>query len=195
MTQTFLSEPQATPELESMYAGDVGDLGFVMNLSRVWGHAPQLKQALVHLVDEAVAVGGLTVRQRGVLITALASTLGDSYCSIAWGRRLAGEADPETAAGVLRGDDSGVTAAEQALAAWARQVAGDPNSTRLDDVQRLRDAGFDDRQILAITVFVAVRLAFSTVNDALGAAPDAGFRQLAPEEVLSAVDFGRPISE
>ena len=38
-------------------------------------------------------------------------------------------------------------------------------------MQALRDAGFDDAQIFAITVFVAARLAFSTVNDALGARP------------------------
>ena len=48
--------------------------------------------------------------------------------------------------------------------------ARDPNSTTAADVQSLRDAGFDDGQIFAISVFVALRIAFSIVNDALGAA-------------------------
>ena len=58
------------------------------------------------------------------------------------------------------------------LAQWARSVATDPNAIEARDVQRLRDAGFDEAQIFAITTFVALRLAFSTVNDALGARPD-----------------------
>ena len=47
----------------------------------------------------------------------------------------------------------------------------------------------------AITVFIALRIAFSTVNDALGTGPDAAFRSTAPEAVLDAVTFGRPIDE
>jgi len=56
---------------------------------------------------------------------------------------------------------------------WARTVTRDPNGTSAADVQALRDVGLEDGQIMAVTVFVALRIAFSTVNDALGAAPDA----------------------
>ena len=107
-----------------------------------------------------------------VLVTATASTLGDSYCTLAWGKKLAGAAGPDVAAAVIRG---GSTASEpgQALARWARLVATDPNAVDADDVEALREAGFDDQQIFALTTYVALRLAFSTVNDALGARPDA----------------------
>jgi hypothetical protein len=60
-------------------------------------------------------------------------------------------------------------------------------------VHSLREAGYDDAQILAITVFVALRLAFSSVNDALGASPDAGFATAVPAQVRQAVDYGRAI--
>ena len=65
-----------------------------------------------------------------------------------------------------------MTPAERALAAWARRVASDPNATTESDLDGLRDAGYDDPQILAITLFISLRIAFSTVNDALGALPD-----------------------
>ena len=78
------------------------------------------------------------------------------------------------------------------MAAWARKVARDPNATTPADVQALRDAGLDDEQIFAITTFVALRLAFSTVNDALGAQPDAQLAQSLPPEVRDAVTYGRP---
>jgi alkylhydroperoxidase family enzyme len=80
------------------------------------------------------------------------------------------------------------------LARWARRVTGDPNSTAAADVQALRDAGFDDEQIFAITVYVALRIAFSTVNDALGARPDRRLADSVPAPVRAAVTFGRPIA-
>jgi hypothetical protein len=71
-------------------------------------------------------------------------------------------------------------------------VARDPNATEARDVQPLRDAGYDDAQIFAITVFVALRLAFAIVNDALGARPDAELLATVPASVRDAVTYGRP---
>jgi alkylhydroperoxidase family enzyme len=141
---------------------------------------------------QAIAGHDLSFRQRGVLVAACASTLGDSYCSLAWGSKLAGVSDPETAAAVLRGNDEGLTDDERALAAWARKVSNDPNGTTPEDLEGLRSAGFTDAQIFAITTFVALRLAFSTVNDALGVGPDVVLRSSAPAAVVDAIGYGRP---
>lgn len=43
-----------------------------------------------------------------------------------------------------------------------------------------------------MTVFVALRVALSTVNDALGAHPDAEYRTTTPSAVLAAVTYGAP---
>src|SRR6266545_2087542 len=77
----------------------------------------------------------------------------------------------------------------------ACMVARDPNATTAADVQALRDVGCSDSKIFTITVFVALRLAFSTVNDALGLRPDAALRSTAPGLVRDAVTFGRPIED
>jgi hypothetical protein len=77
------------------------------------------------------------------------------------------------------------------MATWARTIAADPNATTAVDVAALHDAGLSDAEIFAITAFVALRLAFSTVNDALGAAPDDELRASAPPEVRDAVTWGR----
>jgi alkylhydroperoxidase family enzyme len=191
----FLSAPEPTAEAQLLLDEDVAGLGYVMNLSRLWAYQPASRTSLADLTGEVASAHGLTFRERGILIAACASTLGDSYCSLAWGSRLAGATDAETASGVLTGNDGKLTPAEQAMANWARMVARDPNATSEADVQVLRDAGFSDAQIFAITLFVALRLAFSTVNDALGARPDAVFRSTAPAAVLDAVAFGRPIED
>jgi len=188
----FLAEPPVTDGGQQMYDNERRDHGYVMNLLRLWAYQPDAHAALLGLMGQAERAGGLTFRQRGVLISACASTLGDSYCSLAWGSRLAREAGADVAGAVLQGDDGGLDAAEEALAGWARRVARDPNGTQASDVQALRDAGYDDGQIFAITLFVALRLAFSTVNDALGARPDRELREAAPAAVRDAVAFGRP---
>jgi alkylhydroperoxidase family enzyme len=112
---------------------------------------------------------------------------------LAWGQKLAEVADPEVAAAVIRGDDEGLDDAERALTEWARRVATDPNAIVAGDLQTLRDGGFDDAQIFAITTYVALRLAFAMVNDALGAHPDLQLGSSAAEPVRAAVTFGRPL--
>ncbi len=187
----FLAAAPASTEAEQLRQGDLDDLGYVMNGSRLWGYMPATVEGLFGLLGQCVKHGRLDMRTRGILVAATASTLGDSYCSLAWGGKLSAAADAELAAAVLVGDDSVLDPQEQALAAWARMVVRDPNSTTADDVTALRQAGLDDGQIMAVTVFVALRLAFSTVNDALGAVPDAELIASVPATVADAVTWGR----
>jgi alkylhydroperoxidase family enzyme len=191
----FLGVPETTAEAQRLFDDDVSEVGYVMNVSRLWAYQPATLVGLFDLLRETTLAHALDVRQRGILVAACASAFGDSYCSLAWGRKLAEVTDTRTASGVLRGDDDALTPGERAMASWARKVARDPNHTGGADVQVLRDAGFTDSQIFAITVFVALRLAFSTVNDALGVRPDAALRSTAPDAVLDAVTFGRPIDD
>jgi uncharacterized peroxidase-related enzyme len=191
MRPTFLAEPETTPRVEEMYAADLADNGYVMNLTRVWAHHPDAHAALFALIGSVARQGGLSMRERGILVAACASTLGDSYCSLAWGRKLSREADATLAASVLAGRDEGLSQAEHAMAAWARLVAADPNGTTRSDVDGLRSAGFTDSKIFAITTFVALRVAFSTVNDALGGVPDDELVAATPREVVDAVAWGR----
>jgi alkylhydroperoxidase family enzyme len=189
---SFLDEAPPSFAAQRLFEDDVNGLGYVMNASRLWAHDPAALDGLSALLGHVTRSGSLTYRQRAILVTACASSLGDSYCSLAWGNRLAGEGGAEFAESVLRGDDGPLDSSERALARWARRLARDPNATTAADVQSLRDAGFEDAQIFAVSVFVALRIAFSTVNDALGAQPDGQLRVDAPAVVRDAVTFGRP---
>jgi SAM-dependent methyltransferase/alkylhydroperoxidase family enzyme len=190
----FLDEAPESPEAREKFEADVEEVGFVMNVSRLWAHQPTTEPALFDLLGEAARAASLTYRDRGILVSATASSLGDSYCSLAWGSRLAGEAGAGTAAAVLGGSDGDLDPRERALATWARRVARDANATTAADVQDLREAGYDDAQIFAITLFVGLRIAFSTINDALAVRPDHELVATTPDEVLAAVSYGRPAS-
>jgi uncharacterized peroxidase-related enzyme len=191
----FLGVPETTVAAQRMFDEDIAELGYVMNAARLWAYQPATWTGLFNLLREANSADSLSLRQRFILVTACASAFGDSYCSLVWASRLAAADDAHTAAGVVRGSDDGLNTGERVMAGWARKVARDPNATTAADVQALRDAGFSDAQIFTITVFVALRLAFSTVNDALGLPPDAALRSTTPHAILDAVTFGRPIDK
>ena len=188
----YLAAARPTPAAQRLFDDDVQGVGYVMNVSRVWAHLPGALQNLGDLMDEATKAASLSNAQRAVLVAAAASALGDSYCSLAWGKKLAEMTSPEVAAAVIQGGTEGLDDSEQALAHWARLIARKPNQISADDVQALRDVGFDDSQIFAITTYVALRLAFAMVNDSLGATPDPELHAAVPEAVRSAVTFGRP---
>ena len=189
----FLPLPKTTDAVERIYRSTQAAQGFVMNLTSVWAWRPDVYESFAGLRSLLTSSSGLSKRDQAVLVCATASQLQDSYCSLAWGKTLAAEAGAATAAAVLTdSDDSALTARDRALAAWARKVVADPNGTTPADIATLRSAGLDDRSIFEATAFAALRLAFSTVNDALGANPDWQLVNTVPAEVRSAVTYGRP---
>jgi uncharacterized peroxidase-related enzyme len=193
MTAGFLEEPPMSAAAQALFDEDLAETGYVSNGSRLWAYQPETQSRLFDLMSQAFRPSALQFRQRGMLVTACASTFGDAYCSLAWGGKLAKASDPGVAAGVLSGTDEGLTDQERAIVSWARKVAKDPNATTARDVQQLRDAGLTDEQIFAITAFVALRLALAIVNDALGSSPDAKLVEALPPEVAESVTWGRPV--
>lgn len=126
---------------------------------------------------------------------AQAAAIGDSYCAVAWGKRLTDWSDPQTAVAALTADDEPFSVREQALAAWARTVARSPGSSTRQVIQRLRDAGFKEPEIVALTIYAGLRTAFSSINSALGARPDIALADALADalepEVRAAITWGR----
>jgi uncharacterized peroxidase-related enzyme len=192
----FLSEPCPNEGASALYARDLAEDGYVGNLTRLWAWRPDVFNAFLSLRTLLTDKAALSLRERALLVCATAASLGDSYCALAWGTTLAAEIDPATAAAVLqRKTATELTVREKALVTWAGQVARDPNAVTVGDVKRLRDVGLTDDEIFDVTAFVAFRLAFSTVNDALGARPDQPLAAAAPAMVREAVVYGRSVSE
>jgi uncharacterized peroxidase-related enzyme len=192
----FLRTPQANEANSALYSRDVADDGYVANLTRLWAWRPDVFDGFLSLRRLLTEQAALSLRERAILVCATAANLGDSYCALAWGAKLASEADPTTAAQVVqRKEAAELTARERALAIWAGKVVLEPNAITAADVDLLRAAGLTDQEIFDVTVFVAFRLAFSTVNDALGARPDWELAAAAPAAVRDAVSYGRTVSE
>ena len=188
----FIDTPAATAATSALYEGNAKSQGFVMNLTRAWAWRPDVYEGFTALRNQLTSQSTLSKREQAVIVCATAAELGDSYCSLAWGKTLAQEAGADAATAVIGGKENETLAVrDRALARWARQVVADPNATGQADVDLLREAGFSDREIFEATVFIAFRLAFSTVNDALGIAPDWQVAAAVPAQVRESVNFGR----
>jgi uncharacterized peroxidase-related enzyme len=189
----FLQDPPGSEAGAALYASDEQQMGFLMNLTRLWAWRPDVYESFGAMRSQLMAGSTLSQRELGVIVCTSAATLGDSYCALAWGKKLANAADAGIAAAVLRGElDDGLNARERALLSWVGKMCRDPNATTPADVDSLRSAGFTEREIFELTAFAAIRTAFSMVNDALGVQPDCQVQQAAPPEVQAAITFGRP---
>jgi uncharacterized peroxidase-related enzyme len=189
----FLPDPPANDVVEKSYEADRSSDGYVWNVTRLWAWRPDLAESFAQIRAHLMQTSELGDRDFAVLVASTAGALGDSYCSLAWGGKLAALTDGETAAAVVSGREAAeLSEREAALADWARQVVRDPNATKPADVDALRRAGLGDREIFEATLFVGLRLAFSSVNDALGTAPDRQLAAAAPEPLRVAVSYGRP---
>lgn len=188
---TFLNEPASSEGQQRMYDADLAQDGYVWDNTKLWAHQPGLDEAITALIVSAADAAGLSIREKGLLVIGQSSTIGDSYCSVAWGRWLTESEDAQTAAAALRADEAPFSQRERALATWARAVADHPNDTTPEDVERLRDVGFDDQQILALTVYAAARMALTVTNDALGARPDQALIDMLHPAVRAAITWGR----
>lgn len=184
----YLKPSPASDAAARLFRDDVDAHGYVMNLSHLWAWRPEVCEGFTALCELLTRESSLAPRELAVLVCATAAGVGDPYCALYWGIRLAACSDEKVAAAVLRGRRcGGMTAREEALSAWARKVVNVPNATSPRDVDDLRAAGFAEREIFEATAFVAFRLAFSTINDALGAQPDWQLVAAAPHAVRSAV--------
>jgi len=190
-TSAFIAAGPPSAEAQEIFEQYEASDGYVANYARVWCWRPEILTEFAALRAKLTGGSSLSPREIAILTVGTASARGDSYCSLAWGGRLAALAGEDTAAAALRGDDVELNEREQALLAWARAVVADPNATSERDIERLRAAGLEEREIFEATAWIGLRLGFSTINDALGVRPDRELAESVPGPVRDAVAFGR----
>ncbi|HET9343948.1 MAG TPA: hypothetical protein VFO25_13650 [Candidatus Eremiobacteraceae bacterium] len=190
----FLKDAPAADDARSWLDESAAADGYLANHTRLWAWRPDMDRDFLGLRERLLATTSLNGRERALIVSAAVSELGDSYCSIAWGTKLASlTSDRDAALVIADRDPESLTTREKALTKWVRVTVRDPNSTTKADVEELRSAGLNDREIFEATLLAAYRLAFSTVNDALGCTPDRELYDAAPPELRSAVTFGRGV--
>ncbi|HEY7346481.1 MAG TPA: hypothetical protein VH620_13030 [Gaiella sp.] len=162
------------------------------NYERAFAERPDVYAAWVQLNTAVKA--GMDLRRYELATLAAARRLRSSYCCLAHGSVLAerfGEPVREIA---LDHRSAGLDKVDVAVMDLAERVADDATSITDGDLQRLRDLGLSDTDVMDVVLAAAARCFFSKTLDALGVQPDARYRDIEPE-LRDALVVGRPIAD
>jgi alkylhydroperoxidase family enzyme len=162
------------------------------NYERAFAERPEVYAAWRQLLTGIKA--GMDPRRYELATLAAARRLRSSYCSLAHGTVLIesfGEPVREIA---LDRRTAGLDEIDIAVMDLADRVVDDAASIGDADLQRLRDLGLAETEIMDVVLAAAARCFFAKTLDALGVRPDASYNELEPElrEVLV---VGRPIAD
>ena len=137
---------------------------------------------------------GMDLRRYELATLAAARRLRSSYCCLAHGTVLLERFAEPVREIALDHRAAGLDEVDVAVMDLAEKVVDDAASIADADLQRLRDLGLTEAEIMNVVLAAAARCFFSKTLDALGVLPDASYQELAPE-LREALVVGRPIAE
>jgi uncharacterized peroxidase-related enzyme len=186
---------QAPPVLAELYEADRMKFGYVPNLTRAFSLRPGVYAAWRELIGAIQA--GMELRRYELATVAAARSLRSSYCMLAHGSVLASRfLDPEALQAVVADHrNSGLDDVDVAVMDLAEKVADDATSVTQADIDRLREVGLTDPEILDVILAAAARCFFSKVLDGVGALPDREYEDKLEPELREALTVGRPIAD
>ena len=188
-----IDDDQATGEVAEPYDADRARMGYVTNYTRVFAHRPAVYRAWRQLVGEIS--GAMDTRRYELVTLAAARRLRSSYCMLAHGSVLADKfLGPERVRDVAvdhRG--AGLDELDVAVMDLAEKIVADATSVTREDVERLRELGLSDEDIVDVVLAATARCFFSKTLDALGTEPDPAYKGVEPE-LREALVVGRPIA-
>lgn len=180
-------------EVPEVCAADRGRFGYLPNFARVFAHRPAVYLGWKQL--NGAIKEGMDERRYELATVAAARRLRSSYCSLAHGRVLADRFHTAAEVAAIARDHraAGLDEVDVAVMDLAEKVAGDATSVTQADIDRLRELGLTDEDVVDVVLAAAVRCFFSKTLDALGVEPDHAYRELEPT-LRDALTVGRPIA-
>jgi uncharacterized peroxidase-related enzyme len=181
----------AAGAVAAMYLRQQHAWGFVPNYARVFCHRPEVLARWGQLLSE---IRRPMDKRRFELVTFTAAcALGNSACALVHGRALAEFFSHEQIRAIAAGRDEGILGdAEQAMVAFARQVATDATLVTQAQAAALIAHGFEDAEIFDIAATAAGRAFWTKLLDALGVLADSPCLEM-DESLRRALTVGRPI--
>jgi alkylhydroperoxidase family enzyme len=160
------------------------------NFERAFEERPGVYAAWRGLVTAILE--NMELRRYELATFAAAQRLRSTYCSIMHGNVLRNQVGEDIVA-IVNDRDSALNEVDLAVMDLAERVVDDATSITEDDLQRLRDLGLTDPEIMDVVLAAAARCFFSKTLDALCVQADAQFQELAAE-LTDAFVVGRPIA-
>jgi len=162
------------------------------NFEKAFAERPDVLAAWQQLNGAIKA--GMDLRRYELATLAAARRLRSSYCCLAHGTVLIERFDEPVREIALDHRAAGLDEVDVAVMDLAERVVDDAAAIGDEDLQRLRDLGLSEVEIMDVVLAAAARCFFSKTLDALGVRPDASYRDLEPE-LLEVLVVGRPIAD
>jgi uncharacterized peroxidase-related enzyme len=187
-------EAQASGAVAEMYEADVEAFGALPNFTKAFSLRPEVYAAWRQLNGAIKA--NMDLRRYELATLAAARRLRSSYCALAHGSVLLSKfLDPDAVRALVEDyRTADLEPVDLAVMELADKVARDATTVSQEDVDRLRDLGLTDGEILDVVLAAAARCFFSKTLDGLGAEPDAKYSDLKPG-IRDALVVGRPIAQ
>ena len=172
-----IAEENASGRVAEIYAAQKAQLGFVQATSRCFTTRPDMLAAYTDFADKIRAGFSLGLREWRLITLIAAKHVPSTYCSYVYGKLLAGDLGSKQAVIATQQDfrNAGLPPKDVAMLAYAEKIALDASSITEADIDRLRAAGFNDREISDIALCASFRCFVSRYFDAVGAGPEAVF--------------------
>ncbi len=162
------------------------------NYERAFADRPEVYAAWGQLNGAIKA--GMDLRRYELVTLAAARRLRSSYCCLAHGTVLRERFGEPVLDIALDHRAAGLDEVDVAVMDLSERVVDDATSIGDADLQRLRDLGLSETEIMDVILTAAARCFFSKTLDALGVRPDASYREMEPQ-MRGALVVGRPIAD
>ena len=137
---------------------------------------------------------GMDLRRNELVTLAAARRLRSSYCCLAHGTVLHERFGEPVLDIALDHRTAGLDEIDVAVMDLAERVVDDATTIGEADLQRLRDLGLSETEIMDVVLAAAARYFFSKTLDALDVRPDASYSELEPQ-LRDALVVGRAIAD
>jgi alkylhydroperoxidase family enzyme len=162
------------------------------NLERAFSERPEVFAAWKQLNGSIKA--GMDLRRYELATLAAARRLRSSYCCLAHGTVLLEDFGEPVHEIALDHRAAGLDDVDIAVMDLAERVVDDATSISDAELQRLRDLGLSEEDIMDVVLAAAARCFFSKTLDALDVRADKSYHELDPE-LREALVVGRPIAD
>jgi alkylhydroperoxidase family enzyme len=162
------------------------------NYERAFEERPDVYAAWGQLLGAIKA--NMDLRRYELATLAAARRLRSTYCSLAHGQVLIEQFGEPVLQIATDRSSAGLDEVDLAIMDLAERVVDDATSIDDADLQRLRDLGLSDPEIMDVILAAAARSFWTKTLDALGVQADASYREL-DQELRDVLVVGRPIAE
>lgn len=169
----YVSPDVDDDRLQELFAEDAAVYGRPSLFARMLAHDPDVLAARQAYVGSLTEGGTLSETEAELAYVAVAAANDCSYCVASHTERLVEHVgiEPETVESIAAGDTDSLTDRQEAIVSFARSAASEPKRIDERELDRLREHGFEDADLVRLVAIAGAAVSANVIADALNLHP------------------------